>query len=145
MVKRLHLPYALKVTLLYSVENRVVQGTAPSHASIPPNQNGTMALARLMRRKNVLGKIQPSERYYEVTFVRHDDHSGVLIGAGEERRSDWPARVLPNHDNRSITRVRRAIDCTRAEESHSSHLAAATHTGNDGLNLAFEQLKLGLS
>ncbi len=28
--------------------------------------------------------------------LRRDDHSGVLIGAGGERRSDWPARVLTN-------------------------------------------------
>ncbi len=33
--------------------------TAPSHALIPPNQNGTMAKGRYMRRENVLGKIQP--------------------------------------------------------------------------------------
>ncbi len=26
--------------------------------------------------------------------LRRDDHSGVLIGAGGRRRSDWPARVL---------------------------------------------------
>ncbi len=26
--------------------------------------------------------------------LRRDDHSGVLIGAGGTRRSDWPARVL---------------------------------------------------
>ncbi len=25
--------------------------------------------------------------------LRRDDHSGVLIGAGGPRRSDWPARV----------------------------------------------------
>ncbi len=28
--------------------------------------------------------------------LRRDDHSGVLICAGETRRSDWPARVLAN-------------------------------------------------
>ncbi len=26
--------------------------------------------------------------------LRRDDHSGVLIGEGGERRSDWPAHVL---------------------------------------------------
>ncbi len=26
--------------------------------------------------------------------LKRDDHSGVLIGAGGERRSDWPAHVL---------------------------------------------------
>ncbi len=53
---------------------------------------------------DVLGKIQPSERCYELAFVfrippwplRRDDHSGVLIGAGGTRCSYWP------------------IDCTRA-------------------------------
>ncbi len=28
--------------------------------------------------------------------LRRDDHSGVLIGAGGERRSDWPPHVLAN-------------------------------------------------
>ncbi len=28
--------------------------------------------------------------------LRHDDHSGVLIGVGGTRRSDWPACVLAN-------------------------------------------------
>ncbi len=28
--------------------------------------------------------------------LRRDDHSGVLIGTGGTRRSDWPARVLAN-------------------------------------------------
>ncbi len=28
--------------------------------------------------------------------LRRDDHSGVLIGASGERRSDWPAHVLAN-------------------------------------------------
>ncbi len=48
--------------------------------------------------------------------LRRDDHSGVLIGAGGRRRSDWPARVLANdistridresaHEERSIARV----------------------------------------
>ncbi len=61
-----------------------------------------------MRWGDVLGKIQTSERYYELAFVfggvtrirlwpfRRDDDSGVLIGAGGTRRSDWPARVLAN-------------------------------------------------
>ncbi len=42
---------------------QLVLGTAPSHASIPPNQNGTMAKDGLIRVENVLGKIQPSERH----------------------------------------------------------------------------------
>ncbi len=28
--------------------------------------------------------------------LMRDDHSGVLIGAGGERRSDWPSHVLAN-------------------------------------------------
>ncbi len=45
--------------VLANVRIRIVLGTAPSHVSIPPNQNGTMAKAGKMRRENVLGKIQP--------------------------------------------------------------------------------------
>ncbi len=72
---------------------------------IPPNQIGTTAKDRSMRRENALGKIQPSERYYELAFVfRRDDHSGVLIGAGGERRSDWPAHVLANDKSTRIDR-----------------------------------------
>ncbi len=36
--------------------------------------------------------------------LRRDDHSGVLIGAGGERRSDWPARVLANEVSTRINR-----------------------------------------
>ncbi len=36
-------------------EFRFGLGTAPSHVSIPPNQNGTMAKDGLMTRENVLG------------------------------------------------------------------------------------------
>ncbi len=57
-----------------------------------------------MRRENVLGKIQASERYSEVVLLRHDDHSGVLIGAVGERRPDWPARVLANDVSTRIDR-----------------------------------------
>ncbi len=46
-----------------------VLGTAPSRVSIPPNQSGTIAKGRWMRRENVLGKIQASERYSEVVFL----------------------------------------------------------------------------
>ncbi len=61
-----------------------------------------------MRWGDELGKIQTPERYYELAFVfggvnrirlwplKRDDHSGVLIGAGGTRRSDWPAGVLAN-------------------------------------------------
>ncbi len=43
--------------------------TSPSHVSIPPNQNDTMAKAGLMRRENVLRKIQTSKRSDELAFV----------------------------------------------------------------------------
>ncbi len=36
--------------------------------------------------------------------LRRDDHSGVLIGAGGERRSDWLAHVLANDVSRRIGR-----------------------------------------
>ncbi len=48
---------------------RFVLGTAPSHVSIPLNQNGTMVIGRYIRLENVLGKIKPSERYNEAAFV----------------------------------------------------------------------------
>ncbi len=51
--------------------------------------------------------------------LRRDDHSGVLIGAGGTRRSDWPARVLVNDVSTRIDRMRTAIDCTRAGTSGS--------------------------
>ncbi len=44
--------------------------------------------------------------------VRHDDSSGVLIGAGGERGSDWPARVLANN-------VSTRIDLKPAREERS--------------------------
>ncbi len=36
--------------------------------------------------------------------LRRDDRSGVLIGAGGIRRSDWPARVLANNASTRIDR-----------------------------------------
>ncbi len=36
--------------------------------------------------------------------VRRDDYSGVLIGAGGTRRSDWPARVLADDASTRIDR-----------------------------------------
>ncbi len=36
--------------------------------------------------------------------LRRDDHSGVLIGAGGTRRSDWSARVLANDVSTRIDR-----------------------------------------
>ncbi len=33
-----------------------------------------------------------------------DDHSGILIGAGRERRSDWPAQLLANDISKRIDR-----------------------------------------
>ncbi len=62
--------------------------------------------------------------------LRRDDRSGVLIGAGGTRRSDWLARVdcWRSREKRSIARVRGAIDCTRAGTSGSQLLQAGlTH------------------
>ncbi len=36
--------------------------------------------------------------------LRRDDHSGVLMGAGGMRRSDWPVRVLVNDASTGIDR-----------------------------------------
>ncbi len=36
--------------------------------------------------------------------LRRDDHSGVLIGAGGTRCSDWPARALANDGSTGIDR-----------------------------------------
>ncbi len=60
--------------------------------------------------------------------LRRDDHSGVLIGASEEQRSDWPAHVL-EHGNRLIARARRLIDCTRVGTTGSSLLQAFSAHG----------------
>ncbi len=38
-------------------------------------------------------------------MLRLSDHSGVLIGAGGERCSDWPAHVLANDVSRKIDRL----------------------------------------
>ncbi len=35
---------------------------------------------------------------------KRDDHSGVLIGDGGRRRSDWPVRVLANDVSTRIDR-----------------------------------------
>ncbi len=90
-----------------------------------------------MRRGDVLGKKKTPEPYYELAFVfggvnrirlwplKRDDHSGVLIGAGGTRRSDWPARVLANDvstiidrefacEERSIARVHLTVTASLA-------------------------------
>ncbi len=36
--------------------------------------------------------------------LRRDGHSGVLIGAGGMRRSDWPTRMLATDASRRIDR-----------------------------------------
>ncbi len=49
--------------------------------------------------------------------LRRDDHTGVLIGAGGERRADWLMTLAREPiDNSS---ARRAIDCTREDASGS--------------------------
>ncbi len=37
--------------------------------------------------------------------LRRDDHSGVLIGASETRRADWPSCVLANGVSTRIDRL----------------------------------------
>ncbi len=37
--------------------------------------------------------------------LRHDNQSGVLIGAGGTRHSDWPARVLADDVSPRIDRL----------------------------------------
>ncbi len=60
----------------------------------PPNQNGTWVKDALLRRENVLGKLQYSKRCFEMMLVfRRDERSHVLIGADGTWRSDWPERV----------------------------------------------------
>ncbi len=66
----------------------------------PPNKNGKMAKARLLRWENVLlgwrlcsGVTRGCVYRIRLWPLRRDDYSGVLIGAGGRRRSDWPARV----------------------------------------------------
>ncbi len=87
----------------------------------PPNLNGSTAKGGLMRRENVLGSLQSSERCNEMVVTRgcvnririwplkRDERSGVLIGAGGTYRSDWPERV------------RGAIDSPRAGKSGLSY------------------------
>ncbi len=41
--------------------------------------------------------------------LRRDDHSFVLIGAGGERRYDWPAHA---YEKRSIARVQEQVAAT---------------------------------
>ncbi len=77
-----------------------------------------------MRWENVLGKIQPSEQYNEeprgcVSRIHlwpfgRDDRSGVLIGAGGERRSDWPAYMLSNDISTRLDREPAREDRSRA-------------------------------
>ncbi len=67
----------------------------------------------------------PRGYVYRIHFwpLRRDYHSGVLIGAGGTRRSDWPARVLANdvsaridrqlaREERSIARVKTQVAAT---------------------------------
>ncbi len=63
--------------------------------------------------------------------LRRDDHSGVLIGAGGMRRSDWPVRVLANDVSTRIDRLHACRDkwqlaatIYKARESIGSRRAA---------------------
>ncbi len=57
--------------------------------------------------------------------VRRDDHSGVLIGAGGTRRSDWQARVLANDVSTRIDRFpareERSIARVQVQEAASHY------------------------
>ncbi len=71
---------------------------------------------RINEAKNVLGKISLVngvtswrscscvQRGCVNRPLRCDAHSGVLIGEGGERRSDWPAHVLANDVSTGIDR-----------------------------------------
>ncbi len=54
-----------------------------------------------------------------------DDHSGDLIGAGGERRSDWPAHVLANDVGARIDRLHAC--------RHKWQIAATDSGGRDGI------------
>ncbi len=65
----------------------------------PKNLNGTIVKGGFVRQKNVLGKCSlvncVSSVFSGLSRIRlwpprHDDRSGVLIGVGGTRRSDWP-------------------------------------------------------
>ncbi len=50
----------------------------PSHIWILPNQSGTMAKGGLLRWEAVFGKMQPSERCYEMAFEFRREARGLL-------------------------------------------------------------------
>ncbi len=78
--------------------------------TIPPIRNSKLVKGLLIRLDNVLGKIQPPGRCYEMAFVfscvnrirlwplRRDNYSGGLIGARGTRSSDWPVLVRSRID-----------------------------------------------
>ncbi len=63
--------------------------------------------------------------------LRRDDHSGVLIGAGGERRSDWPVRVLANDLNTRIdrqnVRKERSIARVQGQVAASYYILSVFH------------------
>ncbi len=56
----------MKMGLESTVRSRFALGTAPSHVSIPTPKS---IWHDGQKRINLLGKIQPPERYYELAFV----------------------------------------------------------------------------
>ncbi len=93
--------------LQITCKERFVLQTTPSHASIPSNQmarwpktdkwggkmyKGKHSLLNDIKRQRSCGCVNS----FRLWLPRRDDHSGALIGAGGERRSDWPAHVLDN-------------------------------------------------
>ncbi len=53
--------------------------------------------------------------------LRRDDHSGVLIGAGGERRSDWATRVLANDVSTRIDQLHACRDKWQLAAINSSY------------------------
>ncbi len=63
--------------------------------------------------------------------LRRDDHSGVPIGAGGERCSDWPANVLANDVS---TRIDRLHACRHKCQLATTRACSCmdTHVGGNG-------------
>ncbi len=65
----------------------------PEFVSTPPNQSGMVAKDELVSLKNVSVVVCDCVNRIRLWPVGRDDRSGVLIGAGGKRPSDWPERV----------------------------------------------------
>ncbi len=63
--------------------------TTPSHVSIPPKQNGTMADEGVVKLEKCIWKIQPCSRIMLSGGVRVK-RRGVRLRMRPPRRPDWP-------------------------------------------------------